>query len=70
MYSLTYAVGGKQFTMIAPTKGLLMVGLAEVESFARVDAWRVRDRDGWCDGSPEAWKVIQDESQYMQIIWG
>lgn len=34
------------------------------------DNWRMKDKSGWCNGGPAAWKVLHTFPKDAEVVWG
>ena len=58
MYHLAFISHGKPYISGSNSKKAVKKFLSE--SNPHIDAWRLHDGTGWCDGSDDAWKQIDN----------
>lgn len=74
MWIVVIHLRGEQTAFASSHKKLVLAQVAEAHKARRLEgdswAWRLyRVGDGWCDGSVNAWKLIDQRPACAQIIY-
>lgn len=59
-------VNATMFAAVGRNRKVLEIWKAR---FKTIDAWRYDDGTGWVDGSPDAWKVITQVPNLVEVAW-